>query len=430
MPLSPGRRHAPPRGPRRLLALLAVPILLAAQLLVAAAASAQALPKGAYWYQLLDLPKAWHTNEGAGVTVAVIDQGVQADLGDLQGQVLPGLDLTGRDPRGQRDDAEPDTGGFGHGSDMAALIAGTGRGAGLIGVAPEAKILPVDASTNGTYDIADVARGISWAADHGAEVINLSLGRHGSCPTVLAQAIRHAYDRDVIVVAAAGEPAGPVSAPANCPGALAISAVDSAIKPWTKTASGPEVAFAAPGYGLVNELLTNKLYGPDPLNSGTSQAAAIASGTFALLRAEFPSESARQIVTRALYNTHNGLGEKYFGTRADDYLGYGMILPRYALTDPLPANARNPIYDQWAKDFARSGSVAPATPSSSAPSSSAPPAGSGSASQSPTVTASADGGGGLSPVLIAVLVVVVLGAVAIAILRVRRRGAIPPGYGR
>ena len=272
--------------------------------------------------------------------MAVIDHGVQASLGDLRGQVLRGLDLTGDDPGGQHEEPATQASQFGHGSDMAALIAGTGRGAGLKGVAPKAKILPVDASSGGSISDSDIARGITWSAQHGAKIVNVSLGQQSSCSATVASALKYAYQHNVLVVVSAGDSAGPVFSPANCPGALAVSGVDAAIKPWTKSASGPETAFAAPAYGLINELLNNTLDGPSAVDSGTSASAAMVSGTFALLWSKFPHDTARQIVTRALYNVHNGVGDKAFGTRVSNSLGYGMILPRYALTEATPAGAR------------------------------------------------------------------------------------------
>lgn len=413
-------------------------VFLAAAALVGAPA-AGALPKGAYWYAQLDLQRAWKITEGAGVTVAVIDGGVQADLGDLRGQVLPGLDLTGQDPEAQHEPPRTAASKFGHGSDMAALIAGTGKGAGLRGVAPQAKILPIDVVTSSGYiDDTLIAKGITWAVDHHAQVVNVSLGAANPCNPVIAPTLKYAYQHNVLVLVSAGDQAGPVSSPANCPGALAIGGIDSANKPWVNSASGPQTAFVAPAYGLVNELLNNTLNGPNAYNSGTSQATAIAAGTFALLRARFPSESARQIVTRALYNVHNGLGTGKFGQRASDALGYGLVLPNFALTEAPPAGAKNPIFDQWAKDFGASTGGSPSSSASAAPSDSgsSPPAGSAPASSTAAATSNDSSGGGLSPVLIVVIVVVVIGVVVAVVAAVRRRNRPaagpppPPGYGR
>ncbi len=410
-----GRRTAvgDPLTGRRFVAALGA----AAAALLATAQPAAALPPGAWWYRVLDLQRAWGVEQGAGVTVAVVENGVKASLGDLQGQVLPGLDLSGRNPHAQHEDPSPGTDKFGHGSDMAILIAGTGQGAGMKGVAPKAKILPValGRDAQGGYADSTIARGIRWAVDHGADIVNLSLGGPGACSPELADAVSYAYRHDIIVVASAADSPGPVSSPANCPGAIAVGGVDSAFKPWVNTPSGPEVDFVAPAFNLVNEELDGTLRGPDPKAAGTSQAAAIVSGTFALLRAKFPHDTARQLVTRALYNVHNGLGAGNVGKRIDDTLGYGEILPYYALTLSPPSAFANPIYDRFARELSSSSSSSAPAPSSP------PPSRSGAPSSSPaTSTSSSSDSGGVSSALVAAIVVaalIVLGAILFALRR-------------
>ncbi|MEO6885250.1 MAG: S8 family serine peptidase, partial [Jatrophihabitantaceae bacterium] len=105
---------------------------------------------------------------------------------------------------------------------------------------------------------------------------------------------------------------------------------------------GPQVSAVAPADNLVNEELNSTLNGPYPDNDGTSSAAAFVSGFFALLRSRFPQWHARQIVSRALYHDHNGLGAGHEGERINDNLDYGEILPYYALTEPTPDEAKNP----------------------------------------------------------------------------------------
>jgi len=390
----------------------------AATALVTTAQPAAALPPGAWWYNVLSLPRAWQVGQGAGVTVAVVENGVEADLGDLRGQVLHGYDLTGHNPLGQHEKAAPGTDKFGHGTDMAVLIAGTGRGAGMKGVAPKAKILPVAVGRNaqGAFEDPAIAKGIRWAVDHGADIVNLSLGGPGPCTPLLGDAIAYAYRHDVIVVASAADTPGAVEAPANCPGAIAVGGVDSAFKPWVDTPTGPEVDFVAPSFNLVNEELDGTLRGPSPKAAGTSQAAALVSGTFALLRAKFPHDTARQIVTRALYNVHNGLGASKVGQRINDTLGYGEILPYYALTTTPPRGFGNPIYDRFARELSSSSSGPSPAPASSAPSS-----GPAAASSSPATSATSSDSGGVSSGLVAAIVVVALLVLGGILFALRRR---------
>ena len=142
---------------------------------------------------------AWQYATGANVVVAVLDSGVDATHPDLAGQVLPGADFVDGSTDGRTDPV-------GHGTTVAALIAGrTDDGTGVAGLAPKAKILPVRVldAQNRYHDAAQVARGLRWAVDHGAQVVNLSLGGAGRS-TELTDAVGYAQQRDVVVVACTG----------------------------------------------------------------------------------------------------------------------------------------------------------------------------------------------------------------------------------
>ena len=148
------------------------------------------------WHlRALNVAGAWTVADGGGVTVAVIDSGVDATHPDLQGQVLSGLDLV--DSKG-----DGDTDLVGHGTTVSAIIAGKNDATGVVGIAPKAKILPVRVldQENRYDDALIVAKGVRWAVDHGARVINLSLGGSGSS-AALAAALDYAFAKDVVVVA-------------------------------------------------------------------------------------------------------------------------------------------------------------------------------------------------------------------------------------
>ncbi|KOT40899.1 S8 family serine peptidase, partial [Streptomyces rimosus] len=182
---------------------------------------------------------AWETTKGEGITVAVLDTGVDASHPDLQGQVLPDNDLVGFGASpGDKAWAE-------HGTAMSGIIAGHGHGAdradGVVGVAPEAKILPVrvileDSDPERKRARAEragaLADGIRWAADHGADVINLSLGDDSSSAHPEPRedaAIQYALGKGVPVIASAGnggKDGDHVSYPAAYPGVIAVTAVD------------------------------------------------------------------------------------------------------------------------------------------------------------------------------------------------------------
>ncbi|EFG65534.1 type VII secretion-associated serine protease mycosin, partial [Streptomyces sp. SPB074] len=240
---------------------------------------------------------AWATTKGAGATVAVLDTGVDGDHPDLAGNVLPGKDLVGFGAHaGEEHWAE-------HGSAMAGIIAAHGHGPGaadgVMGIAPEAKILPVRVILEdedpqrpraGRTRGEALAEGIRWAADHGADVINLSLGDDSTeARPQPAQdaAVRYALAKNVVVVASAGndgEKGDHVSYPAAYPGVLAVTAIDRygehapfSTRRWYATV-------AAPGDDIVTLNPDLRYYE----GWGTSAAAAFVSGTVALLRAAHP----------------------------------------------------------------------------------------------------------------------------------------------
>src|SRR4051794_1316068 len=203
------------------------------------------------WHlKTLNVAGAWAVATGAGVTVAVIDSGVDSHHVDLEGQVLPGLDLV--DAKG---DADTDL--VGHGTTVSALIAGKDDNAGVVGIAPKAKILPVRVldQANRYDDAVIVANGVRWAVDHGARVINLSLGGSGSS-SALAAALDYAFAKDVVVIACTGNlsaaPSTGVWYPAREPGVIAVAGMDrDGEKIWAGPITGPETVVTAPATQLV-----------------------------------------------------------------------------------------------------------------------------------------------------------------------------------
>lgn len=186
---------------------------------------------------------AWPASTGAGVVVAVVDTGVDPDQPDLAGQLLPGATFTGCAdvrPCGDGDFRGPDGANDGdeHGTHVAGIVAAaTNNGIGVAGVAPDAKVLPVKVLEAGTGSSQDIADGIRWAADHGADVINLSLGSGlgGQLLTIIGvdtlmrDAIAYARERGVLTVAAAGNSSTPLcSDPAFTSVAICVGATDSA----------------------------------------------------------------------------------------------------------------------------------------------------------------------------------------------------------
>ncbi|RBM22237.1 type VII secretion-associated serine protease mycosin [Prauserella sp. PE36] len=287
------------------------------------------------WAQrTLDAQAVRRHGTGAGVVVAVIDSGVDSDHPQLRqpGKVQRGQDffLVGDLP-GSFDCVS-------HGTGVAGIIAAAPTpGIGFAGLAPDATILPVRVSESDTTDGAAqaidpevLARGIWYAADHGADVINLSVAG-GLDNHYVRDAIRHAVNKDVVVVAAAGNaqegaaPGGPTY-PAGYDGVLGVGAVDMAGNRLPSSQIGPQVDLVAPGGGVLSTMRA----GGHGYRDGTSYAAPFVSATAALVRSKWPDLSAEEVVRRVLATATPAPG----GRDSAAY-GAGMVNPYRALTDGL-----------------------------------------------------------------------------------------------
>lgn len=318
-------------GVKRFWSTTGVVTLTGALLLTSApTASADYIRDKQWVIDVIDFKKVWSESQGQGVTVAVVDTGVDGRHPDLTGQVLKGKDVTGGG------DAQNDTDG--HGTGMASLIAGHGHGtsnaSGVIGLAPKAKILPIKAAESDDFNDDQWAEGVRYAVDQGADVINLSFGDSLAAPgSEGAEAINYAQQHNVVVVAATGNDgdAG-LAYPAKLPGVVAVGAVDESLKIWSNTNFGEGMTLTAPGVSIVEA---------DPTQSsgyaegtGTSDAAAYVSATAALVRAKYPDLTAGQVINR-LIKSATLLDHDVKKTPDDEY-GYGIIRPYAALTKDIP----------------------------------------------------------------------------------------------
>ncbi|MGW0130663.1 type VII secretion-associated serine protease mycosin [Streptomyces sp. NPDC003299] len=292
--------------------------------------------RGQQWaLDALHAQQIWRTTRGEGVTVAVLDTGVEADHPDLAGNVLTGTDLVGFGAReGQRPWAR-------HGTAMASIIAGHGHGPGgadgVMGIAPKARILPVRVILEDSDPDRDRARrtrgnalaeGIRWAADHGADVINLSLGDDSASAhpePAEDEAVQYALKKGAVVVASAGnggEKGDHISYPAAYPGVIAATAVDRfgtrasfSTRRWYATVS-------APGVDIVIADPDHRYY----QGWGTSAASAFVSGCVALIKAAHPGLTPAQIkalLERTARNAPTG--------GRDDSRGFGFVDPAAAI---------------------------------------------------------------------------------------------------
>ncbi|AUS10057.1 peptidase S8 [Laceyella sacchari] len=217
---------------------------------------------------------AWQTAPvGKTVKIAVVDTGIQTNHPDLRGKVLRGWDFV------DDDSTQQDLNG--HGTHCAGIIAATSNnGIGIAGLSPNAKLLPVRVlNEQGEGTAADIADGIKYAADQGAQVINVSLGGPESSLTI-KNAVDYAWNKGAIVVAAAGnESTDQPSYPAYYSRALAVASTDSDDQRSWFSNYGPWVDVAAPG-GNIYSTVTGGGYAYD---SGTSMAAPHVSGIAGLL---------------------------------------------------------------------------------------------------------------------------------------------------
>ncbi len=371
-----------------------------------------------WWISRLGLRDVWKKSTGAGVTVAVIDSGVDESFGDLRGAVLPGF-AVGAAGNGRQDN-DPKL----HGTRMADNIAGRGTGFGLLGVARDAKILPVAASVS-DYRETITALNRLTAMPHPPAVVNMSFGSIGECPSDYQGAVSAAVKRGMILVASAGNEGSdlnPSEFPSNCAGVVAVGAYGNDLRAWSGTQRQPYVSLAGPGVHIVGyDAVTASRYG---YANGTSDSAAFVSGMMAVVKSRFPQESSRRIVARVLYTARQFQGSTH---THNNTWGYGAARVYNAIFDTVPSSAPNPIYDALDK-------LAPATDDpngrpSDGPATAAPSGAPGASSTGPTkVSGPSDKSPTGRVVAIVVGGVLVLALVVLAgLLRGRRRRDMPEG---
>ncbi|MGN7798280.1 S8 family serine peptidase [Leifsonia sp. 22587] len=370
------RRTSGTRLARLTASLAIVAVALAGAVVPATAAHADQVRDLEYWLNDYGFSQAWATTRGAGVTVAVIDTGVDGSVPDLAGAIVGGTDVSGvgsangEKPLGDAESAN-------HGTWVASLLAGRGTGpdSGVLGAAPEAGVLAVSVALGKALGPVgsdeQIAQAVHWAVDNGAKVINMSLTRNTlDWPPSWDEAFQYAFAHDVVIVAAAGNRGSgtsEVGAPATIPGVLTVAGVDRAGRAsFDASAQGITIGVSAPSEQLV---------GANPGGgyvqwAGTSGAAPLVAGAVALVRAAHPELNAADVIERII-RTARPAG----GAVPSPIYGYGLLDAAAAVTATVPHVTANPMGDlaDWIRIHRRAQS----------PSATAPPAAGGDVRAAP-----------------------------------------------
>lgn len=262
----------------------------------------------------INAPTAWNVSQGGYGPIAIVDTGIDAGHSDLSGEVSGGYNFV-NDTNDTSDDN-------GHGTHVAGIIAGvTNNSNGIASIGYKGGLMPVkvlDANGSGTYG--DVANGIVYAANHGAKIINLSLGGSSASQT-LQSAVSYAEQKGVIVVAAAGNNGNNAAVyPADYPGVIAVSATTSSDDLASFSSYGSNITVSAPGVGIISTYNN----GGYATMSGTSMAAPEVAGLLGLaLSQNSPSGSA---LLSGLEQSADKIGPyPYNASGWNQYFGYGRI---------------------------------------------------------------------------------------------------------
>ena len=332
---------------------LVAALCAAASLTLAPGAAADSIRDNQQWVlDMMNVPAAWQQSQGAGVTVAVIDSGVNPDVSDLIGSVTTGPDLSGV----RTSPSNPNWGV--HGTWMASLIAGHGHdggGSGIIGIAPQSRILSIRVIPDrsdphyGAYTHEQegaiqqsLADGIGYAVRHGAKVISMSIG-YGAPNGVVEAALLNADAHGVVVIASAGNSGGPSdtgygdmapdSFPAVYPGVISVGAVDDNGDVASFSSDNLSVQLAAPGVSVPAQGRDGQYW----LVSGTSPACALVAGVAALIKSRYPGLAPALVVSALITTTSDRPRTGY-----DNEEGFGIVNAAAALAKAGQLAAHRP----------------------------------------------------------------------------------------
>ncbi|WP_344260027.1 S8 family serine peptidase [Streptomyces sodiiphilus] len=336
----------------------------------------------------------WQRSQGQGITVAVIDSGVDSTVPELRGQVLEGMDFLTGEGTGQLDND-------GHGTAMAALVAGTGAGGGVQGLAPKAKILPLRVANQPTNDFEfgaiedNMIQAIEFAANSDARILSIAVGSRVNATRQqerIDAAISEAARRDKLIFVAAGNSADndiKNSLFAFQEGTIGVAATGRDGERAPYSAHGSFVGLAAPGREIslrcdfpAGEVCVRE--------GGTSSASALASASAALIWSANPEWTKNQVL-RVMMETADGPSK----TPRNHYVGYGTVRPDRVILDgegdPGDPDV-NPMFERYEAAL-----DPPATPEPSAGGQEEPGTSGGDDQEAGTESAGTSAGAGDSP---------------------------------
>lgn len=385
-------------------------------LFVGAAQPAAADTQSKQWYlAAMQAEDMWKVTTGEGIKVAVVDTGVNSSTPSLKGQILKGFDVTGASGD-ETDDYH------GHGTTMAELIAGTGKGGGLKGLAPGAKIIPVRMSdvhfmAKRNTVISDSADAIRAAADSDAQIISMSFG--SKSPTRQeSEAAKYAESKGKLFLASVGNDGDKENArgyPASYPSVVGVASADRSGKVSGYSQHSDSVDVASPGSD-VPRWCDNSFKSYCDGDGGTSAATAIASASAALVWSLHPDWTANQVLN-VLFDT---AGRDWEDGVRSEYLGHGLIRPSMNILkgkgDPGAPDI-SPLTKEKTTDAAESSDPSASTSASPQP---AKNGAEGDKAAAAKESNSSDDGTPLGLILGLAAAVAVIGGVAYAVVRRRK----------
>lgn len=280
--------------------------------------------------QKFDIPSQWSIADGKSVTVAVIDTGCDLTHEDIKDNIIDGANFIDR----KKDPIDDN----GHGTHVTGTIGAKNNGLGMVGIAPNCKIMPIKAlNGDGSGNENSISKSIVWAADHNCDIITMSLGSPNNSLQIY-NAIKYAINKGILIFCAAGNSGKNVDImyPARYDETIAIGSIDRNLKRSNFTCSGDSLEFLAPGQDIFSCAPNNNY----TIMSGTSMANPFAVGYASLIMSyarhnRYNIKFDKAMMINILKINCLNLSDSQYQYKK--YQGYGIINPdlkKLNLTNP------------------------------------------------------------------------------------------------